>query len=442
MSERTAVGLAATLECDVCVVGVGSGGFGAALAAARNGADVVAIERNQVVGGTTTMARVHIWEPVAGAEGIPREMWERMGQLPGGAEDKPYDLAQPGWFQVPQEPEWPHCRSLAFEPWAYDYVAREMLAETGRCRLLLDTTFVDVDVAQGQVRAILARHRGRRLVIRAKTYIDCTADGHLCAQAGCDYHLGEDPRSRYDESLGPEEAEPNLNPMSLLYRLRDTGERQEPWLPSDTPPGYCTHGASLRVLPNGDMSVNRCGMLPGNPLDVAAWPELLREALRRVYAHIHWMQTENGYETWQLVSIAPEIGVRETRRIVGEYMLRQADIMAGVERQDHPDIIAVADHTLDMHGPKHFDTPPPAGAYGVPFRCLLPLGSDNLLIACRAAGFSHVAASSCRLSRTMIKLGEAAGTAAAIGADEGLPARAVEMEGLKKKLAAQSRGEW
>ena len=431
------------LTCDVCVVGVGSGGFGAALAAARNGAKVVAVEKNQMVGGTSTMARVQIWEPVTGAEGIPRELWERMSELPLGTDGKAYDIGQPGWFQGPQEPAWPNFRSLAFEPWAFDWCAKEMLAESGDCTLLLDTTLVDVDATDGQVGAIALQARGgERLVVHASTFIDCTADGHLCAMAGCESRLGEDPASLYGESLAPEEPSPSLNPMTLVYRIREAGTKQRPWLPPDTPPDYCTRGASLRGLPNGDISVNRCGMMEANPLDRSNWSGVLREALRRVYAHFYWMQTENGYGTWVLEGVAPEIGVRESRRIVGEYVLREQDIRSGVARQDHPDIVATADHTLDMHGPRHFDTPPPSGAYGIPFRCLIPQGHRNLLIACRAASFSHVAASSCRLSRTMMKLGEAAGTAAAVAARERTSPVDVNMEWLTGRLDQQSRGLW
>jgi len=426
-----------TLTCDVCVVGVG---FGAALAAARRGAIVIAIERNQVIGGTCTMSRVQIWEPVSGAEGIPRELWERMSQLPLGTDGKPYDVGQPGWFQVEEPKNWRQFRSLAFEPWAWDWCAQEMLVESGNCTLLLETSFVDVDASGGRVRAIKAQQRGQPLVIRAKQFIDSTADGHLCAAAGCEWHLGQDPRSLYGESLAPEDASPRLNPMSLLYRIHDTRVKQRPWLPPDTPPDYCTRGASLRLLPNGDVSVNRCGMLAGNPLDRRRWPALLREALRRVYAHFYWMQTEFGFETWVMCGVAPEIGVRESRRIMGEYMLVEQDIRAGTRGQDHPDIVTTADHTLDMHGRGGYNVPPPNGPYGIPFRCLLPKGYSNLLIASRAASFSHIAASSCRLSRTIMKLGEAAGTAAAMAVADSAPLRQIDTEALKGELAQQTKG--
>jgi hypothetical protein len=99
---------------------------------------------------------------------------------------------------------------------------------------------------------------------------------------------------------------------------------------------------------------------------------------------------------------------------VGEYVLTEHDVRGGLSQQKHPDIIAIADHALDTHGSHAHGIGELREPYGVPYRCLIPKGYRNLLIACRAAGFSSLAASSCRLSRTMMQLGQAAGTAAAL----------------------------
>ena len=425
------------LECDVCVVGVGSGGFGAALAAARKGAKVIAVERNQVVGGTTTMAWVHTWEPVSGAEGIPGELWNRMSAMPLATNGKPYEKGQPG-YSNPQGSGEP----LVFEPWAFDWCAQEMLREAGNCRLLLGAPFVGVEASQGEVHAVRVLHHGEALVIRAKQFIDATADAELCLRAGCETRVGEDTFAMYAESLAPVEAKPKLNAMTLMYRIHDTGIEQRPWLPPDTPANYCIEGTAMRELSNGDQLINRCGMLEGDPLDAGSLPDLLREARRRVYAHFYWLQMQKGYGTWSLIGIAPEIGVRESRRVVGEYVLSQIDVEAGVSRQDHPDIIAICDHTLDMHGSGHFDLRVSHAPWGIPFRCLVPRNLDNLLVASRAASFSHIAATGNRLSRTIMKLGEAAGTAAAMAVAEKDAPKCLNMEALKAELAKQARGEW
>ena len=143
-----------------------------------------------------------------------------------------------------------------------------------------------------------------------------------------------------------------------------------------------------------------------------------------------------GYGAWSIAGIAPRIGVRETRRILGEYVLTENDCRAGVVKQKHKDIIAISDHAVDLHGHKGRLYEVPNGPYGIPYRCLLPKGVRNLMIASRAASFSHIAASSCRLCRTMMTLGQAAGTAAAMAVAQHVEPRDVDVAKLQVALRA------
>jgi hypothetical protein len=164
------------------------------------------------------------------------------------------------------------------------------------------------------------------------------------------------------------------------------------------------------------------------------------ECQRRVLAHWHNLQTSYPeFQHYRLSWIAPALGVRESCRIVGEYVLTEHDLIAGISGQDHPDIICLADHAMDTHGGStgrsgcvELQEP-----YGVPFRCLIPKGFRNLLIACRAASFSAIAASSCRLSRAMIQLGQAAGTAAKIAKDHRVDVCDVPIDPLRAALHRQ-----
>jgi hypothetical protein len=104
--------------------------------------------------------------------------------------------------------------------------------------------------------------------------------------------------------------------------------------------------------------------------------------------------------------------------------------------KNQPDIVTVADHALDRHG-EGGGCPEVSEPYGVPFRCLVPKGWHNLLVAGRAAGFSSIAASSCRLTRTMMQLGQAAGTAAVLAAGRGCDLPDVPPEALRADLRAQ-----
>ncbi len=110
----------------------------------------------------------------------------------------------------------------------------------------------------------------------------------------------------------------------------------------------------------------------------------------------------------------------------------QPHALGGMARQEHGDIIAIADHALDIHGAGHRRVHgQPKSPYGVPYRCLIPKGWRNLLVAGRCASFSHVAASSCRLSRTMMALGHAAGRAAAQAARHDLPVAKVDVSAFR-----------
>jgi hypothetical protein len=161
---------------------------------------------------------------------------------------------------------------------------------------------------------------------------------------------------------------------------------------------------------------------------------------RRLRAHWHHAQTIfPEFQRYRLSRIAPALGVRDGRRVVGDYVLTEHDLLAGLSGQNHPDVIALADHAMDTHGAEtgragcgELDAP-----YGVPYRCLIPKGFRNLLVACRGASFSSLAASSCRLSRTMMQLGQAAGTAVALAHELDLDLPQVPAGALRDRLRAQ-----
>ena len=429
------------IQTDVCVIGGGSGGIGAALAAVDGGARVVLLEQESILGGTSTNAWVHTWEPVSGADGIPRQLYEAMKPEPLAVTYQDYDSGAPRRGG----------RGLPFEPRALNYVAQRMLRDSGRCQILLGTTFFRTRVDGDRVRAVEAWFAGTRLVIEADLFIDCTADGDVCVDAGCEFHIGEDPKSRYGEPTAPEKAGMHLNGLTLCYRITDTGMKQEPYLPKEIEEGICRKPVHTVILPNGDHLLNAVGMIDGNAILYQDYSQLMYEGYRRVLEHFFWLQRlppedtsrwtrfvrGKGYGTWTISGIAPRIGVRETRRILGDYVLTEHDCQAGVKNQQHQDVVAICDHAVDIHGAKGRLYEVPNGPYGVPYRCLLPRGVENLMIASRAASFSHIAASSCRLCRTMMTLGQAAGTAAALSVRHHVPPRKVDRGQLQNSLRAQ-----
>lgn len=396
------------MDCDVCVIGGGSGGIGAAIGAAARGASVVLLEKCGILGGTTTLAWVHTWEPTCGCSPLCRRLWDRMQALPGGAAKMDYDagstrLNAAGKRNPP----------LPFEPWALLAAVDAEFAQAGVKKVLLDTTFAGCSTDGRSVRSVLALGPGGSLEVRAKVFIDCTADIYVARAAGCKTAKGSEARAQYNEPHAPDKADPAaLNAMNWNYRVREGAANVEIAAPESFPREAVRPARHEVTMPNGDILVNPCGMVHADPADPVRFAETVQRARMLAFETYRWSVLKGGCTKRTLVSMAPAVGVRETYRLVGRYVLTESDIVAGRETQTHKDIAAASDHPLDAHGQRgiHLEL---TGGYGIPFRCLQTAEFDNLLVACRGASFSHIAASSCRLGRTMMTLGESAGIVAA-----------------------------
>ncbi len=462
------------MKTDCAVVGAGSGGIGAALAAARLGLDTVLIEKADRIGGTAVPGGVHCWEMGAGGTGIPFDIYRRLRRFPDAVGI--YSIGRHCLWHDPSsgEPCYPggetvidperryvdtlrrhgarsmredeaFCRAqwhgVPFEPDAYCRVVERMLAETGSCALLENVAFTDVETDGARISS-LALSNGESLV--AHSYVDATGDGLLAVACGCEQMVGQDARDRFGEPSAPEKPTGHINGGSLIFRVSPADPYRTEPLPEGIP-SDCWWGSDFPVVsvnhyPCGDLNMNMLPTMEGGEFIRLDHQAAYEECRRRVYAQWHHLQTIfPEFQGYRLTWIAPKVGVRESRRIVGEYVLTEHDLSAGLSGQAHEDIICIADHAMDTHGastgrPGCGDVKAP---YGVPYRCLIPRGFDNLLIACRAASFSSLAASSCRLSRTMMQLGQAAGTAAAIAKELDIVLPNVPPDRLRAHLREQ-----
>lgn len=462
-------GAAEPIRCELAVIGGGSGGFGAALAAARLGVDVVLVEQGDCLGGTSVRGGVNCWEMGAGGTGIPFELYKRLRKVPGAVGI--YSFGRHGsWFKPGAEPyRYPggetvidptrryldtlqrhvpagvvrsetfsreFWHGVPFEPDAMARTMAGMLEETGHCRVLLNTAFVKAEAEGGRVTTVGLKVAGRqdagkagsaalgdtedgnRLRLVADYFIDATGDGLVCVAAGCEAMSGQESREMFGEPSAPEKATRKVNGVSLIYRVTPVERPGVEPLAEDIPETCWWRksypGAQVNHYPNGDLNINILPTMEGDEFLRLGYDAAMRECQRRVRGHWHaWQTGYDEFRRFRLKWIAPALGVRESRRIVGQYVLTQNDLLAGVGGEKHADIIALADHSMDTHG-GHAKGGEVRQPYGIPFRCLVPKGQKNLLVACRAASFSSLAASSCRLSRTMIQLGQAAGTAVAL----------------------------
>jgi hypothetical protein len=459
-------------EYDLCVVGAGSGGIGAALAAARIGLSVLLIEKSDTLGGNAVRGGVHNWEPGVGGTAFPFEIFQRLQKIPNAVAvvrmvrhcvlPQPGEPVYPGGEALPdpagtyadslqrhslkalspEEKFGPASafRSIVFEPEAYSRVVGEMLAETGNCTIRTNAAFREVLVKDGRIESLILDNGD---VVKASFFVDSTADAKLCQAAGCELMRGQEGRETFGEPDAPEQASSKVNAVTLIYRITPRDPAAVEPLPADVPSEcwwQARFPASLNSgYANGDLNINMLPTMQGEEFLRLGYPAAYAECRRRVLAHWHYLQTRPDFPEFQRYTIswiAPALGVRETVRVVGEYILTETDILKGISGQTDPDIITLADHAMDRHG-EGGGCVELREPYGVPYRCLLPKGIDNLLVACRGASFSSIAASSCRLSRTMMALGHAAGVAAALAKEKGVTLRAVPAEALRQTLRLQ-----
>jgi hypothetical protein len=459
-------------EYDLCVVGAGSGGIGAALAAARMGLSVLLIEKSDTLGGNAVRGGVHNWEPGVGGTAFPFEIYQRLQKIPGAVAivrmarhcvvPQPGEPAYHGGEALP-DPAATYSdslkrhslkelspdekfgrssafRSIVFEPEAYSRVVGEMLAETGKCTVLTNTAFRELRVKDGNIESLILENGEE---VRASFFVDSTADAKLCQVAGCELMRGQEARETFGEPDAPEQASSKVNAVTLIYRITPRDCTAVDPLPPDVPPEcwwQARFPASLNSgYANGDLNINMLPTMQGEEFLRLGYSAAYAECRRRALAHWHYLQTRPDFREFQRYTIswiAPALGVRETVRVVGEYILTEHDILKGISRQTDHDIITLADHAMDRHGEGGgcLELREP---YGVPYRCLRPKGINNLLVACRGASFSSIAASSCRLSRTMMALGHAAGVASALAKEKGATLRDVPAEALRQTLRSQ-----
>lgn len=449
------------LRCELAVIGGGSGGFGAALAAARAGVDVVLVEKADCLGGNSVRGGVTCWEPGAGGTGFPFELYQRLKPITNaiaiysaGRHMSTFDPKReaykfPGgenvvdrsrtYFDTLFRAGKRERHGVPFEPDAMAKTMLAMLEETKRCRVLFNAEFKS---ASGDDQHVYSVKLADGRVIEADWFVDATGDGLVCSAAGCAAMTGQESRDAFGEPSAPSNATARVNGVTLIYRVTPVSEPGvEPlaagvsnrcWWASRFPSAQINH------YPNGDLNVNMLPTMDGAEFMRLGYRDAMEDCRRRALAHWHDVQSRfEEFRSYRLAWTAPALGIRESRRIVGDYVLTEHDLLAGISGQKHNDIIALSDHAMDTHGSHNKGIGELKQPYGVPYRCLIPKGRRNLLIACRAASFSSLAASSCRLSRTMMQLGQAAGTAVALAKKMDVEVPDVPPEKLRDELRRQ-----
>ncbi len=410
---------------DLVVVGGGAGGTGAALTAARLGLRTLWLERESALGGTGVHSLVSVWQPAYTSSRLAAEIAERLlatdqahftaprADTPSGRpiyrrdDAASYADTLQRWRDEGRTLLGP---ALTYDAGAMASLLEEMAAEEPCLTVRLGTVFLEALSEAGadglrRLRAVRVAQDGEVEEVAGGHFIDATADLAVADSAGCQIRWGQEPRAAYGEPSAPEQPSLRLNGWTLCFECHEGPDRVD--LPGEGsgPPADWAH---ISELPGGGYNVNMVYQLAGE----TGWRlgrELAREHLLRNIAG-RWAGVRRAYglEGYGITHLAPRIGVREGPRLVARYVLREQDFHRGDFGRHHPDCVAWTDHALDRHGPDGGCTEAANGPVGVPLRCLQPQEYDNLLVACRGAGFSSIAASAVRLQRTMMELGEAA----------------------------------
>jgi hypothetical protein len=448
--------LSVLADVDVVVVGGGTAGFVAAIAAARSGARTALVECNAFIGGANTAT---------------------YNTGPGwtGDSDKHLIIGGPGWEFVERMEREGHAiinrdtkRAQIF-PEATKEVALEMVIEAG-VELFLHPWAGDLVMDGRTIRGLIVHSKSGRQVILAKTFVDCSADGDIAAEAGAPFErlAPKDPKN-WEVSIDLTVC--NIDPVRVIrwaranrHLLSDGGKtfpedddctgiklgvainiRNDRTIPH-SPKKFGRIGRELRghehvgTQPTLKLLIHRSttrvqGNVAIDPTDVRqlTWAEV--EGRRQAYRHLAYLKrTIDGMQDAFIVGQNP-IGVRVARRIRGEYYITIDNL---VENTRLPDVVSLNARSLDMHMPgERFQIHFLEGNHDVPYRALIPLNVDNLLVAGRCISCDQTSHASLRGAATCWGTGHAAGTGAALAAQGSGRVRDVNILALQKKLLEQ-----
>jgi hypothetical protein len=433
---------------DVIVAGGGPAGIGAAVSAARNGAKTLVIERYGCFGGIGTSGlHPHMNQMnAARSAGMSEEKSntsdreERLlrdggtGFILGGIPMEICTKAEQGFGHV-------RDGVLDYELECMKRLYDDLVLDSG-CDILFNTVLADVITEDNSVTAVIVENKTGRTAYQCSTLIDCTGDGDAAAKAGASFMFGR-------------ENDGKVQPVTLMFRIGgcDTATVKH----YQDIHGWRLKHVWVKAVENGDMqpfNVHVCGFwyLDVRPQQIGVnftnIPNIdgtnaddvtraLIEGRRQAEITLKVMRKYiPGCENAYMIDTAPMLGVRETRRVKGRYVLTVDDV---IKTRKFPDAIARGSFKVDIHTPGGAGQAdgrylPKGSYYDIPYRTLVPEAVEGLLVAGRCISATHEALGSTRVMFQCMALGEAAGTAAALCARRKIKVSEIDIDELKQTL--------
>jgi hypothetical protein len=437
---------------DVVVTGAGSSGIVAAIRAAREGGKVLLLEGTGFLGGLITGGRLTKPTGLINSA-VFHEMIDRCVGY-HGADGR---VRESYWGKY----------TGTFDAETMQRVIIEMVEEA-RVEVLLRATVVETVVRDNALQGLLIRAKSGQSLVLAKAFVDASGDGDVAALAGTDFMLGRgddgltQPITSYFRLLNVDvpaliaDCNSHRDDMWEVVYPKEAGGRNEDYVMAVLLTGFQQrikdkvaegfnwiipkdHITMKTGLIPGEISVN-VTRFQGNGLDDRVLSRAEIEIRKQAYCAFDFLQRYvKGFERAIFLEVAPKLGIRETRRITGQYVLTEADVR-GNRRFD--DAIGLCNSPVDVHEPggnraimDHIGI-----GYGIPYRTLIPVGIDNLLVAGRCISVDEIAFGSTRNVPACTMTGEAAAIAATLAAAQGLRISAIPASAVQTRL--RSLGVW
>lgn len=424
---------------DVVVVGAGSAGIAAAICAAERGARTALVESGGMLGGELLTGMT--------IDGAINALGE---QVSGGILDRIVDRIETMGGFVRKLSDWRLIQYFAYDPEIMKLAVPQLVYEAG-VTVFLNTVAEDVVSREGHVEGVLVRNKSGRSLLTARVVIDCSGDGDICTAAGAD--------------MLPKGEEERLQPVSMMFRM--AGVDTEPLLAFvEEHPEYFAMGESDAIrggrtnlqiaqelrkqgqpcvflksdgaflgdaIKRGEMyptalimiqptsearrevCINSTRVTLDDPMQSLDLAVALSELTRQVDVCSRFLRKNvPGFANATLSGLAPRIGIRETRRVTGEYVLTTEDVKSA---RKFADGVAKGCHHIDIHEDGTGQTRIPidgGGSYDIPYDCLIPARLENVLMAGRCFSADRPAHGSARVMGGCLAMGQAVGTAAAL----------------------------
>ncbi|EIP99703.1 Thi4 family [Opitutaceae bacterium TAV1] len=411
-------------EADVLVLGAGPGGVAAAVAAARNGARVILVERFGTFGGTWTSGHLGAIMPFPYVRGLFAEISDHL-------------RTEAAWLSSKDE----YGSGATYDIETAKIVLDRLVVEAG-VRPYFFAQVAGVFREGNRVRGVAIESKEGRHALAGRFVIDATGDGDVSVLAGVPSSQGRD-------------SDHGCQPMTMIFTMDGADDaRASAYKKEDPSFARAWRAAKARgeitvpredVLPfnmprPGQWSFNVTRIINRDPTKLLDVTEAMLEGRRQVAEVVAFLRKHvPGYENAYLSGMAPHIGVRESRRIKCDYTITADDV---IKVPEFDDCIARGNWFIDIHNPSGEGTErihPPAGRwYEIPYRSIRAQGVDNLLVASRCIDSTHEAHAAIRITPQVVAIGQGAGTAAALCVRQDLAStRALDPAGLRRTLREQ-----